>query len=83
MWPRVKVDFIITFCSLVFRATLYQVFLVKEWGKFSNHGGRPGKPQDNYGHYSSTEVVHDAVHDAVGGAGGHTLLSMVKTLTCF
>ncbi|CAG8720088.1 1794_t:CDS:2, partial [Scutellospora calospora] len=37
-----------------------------------NHGDLETNPSDeNYGHFSSIEVVHDALHDAIGGAGGH------------
>ncbi|CAG8567940.1 21643_t:CDS:2 [Dentiscutata erythropus] len=63
---------VVTFCSSVFRPVLYQVLLVNEWRQFSNHGDGEKEPQDeNYGHYSSIEVVHDAVHDSLGGTGGH------------
>nr|CAG8600510.1 4416_t:CDS:2 [Entrophospora candida] len=63
---------VVTFCSSVFRPVLYQVLLVDEWRQFSNHGDKEDHPPDeNYGHFASLEVVHDAVHDAVGGAGGH------------
>ncbi|CAG8539060.1 22035_t:CDS:2 [Gigaspora margarita] len=62
---------VVTFCSSVFRPVLYQALLVDKWRQFSNHGGSEDKPEENYGHYSSIEVIHDAVHDALGGPGGH------------
>ncbi|CAG8476361.1 1811_t:CDS:2 [Cetraspora pellucida] len=63
---------VVTFCSSVFRPVLYQILLVDKWRQFSNHGDSQKEPADeNYGHYSSIEVVHDAVHDALGGFGGH------------
>ncbi|CAG8520107.1 12159_t:CDS:2 [Acaulospora colombiana] len=56
---------VITSCSSVFRPNIYQVFLVNNWREFSNHGDpADGKPDSNYGHYSSIEVAHDAVHGA-------------------
>ncbi|CAG8596625.1 3557_t:CDS:2 [Funneliformis mosseae] len=63
---------VVTFCSSVFRPTLYQALLVKDWRHFSNHGDKYSEEFDeDYGHYSSIEVVHDALHDAIGGIGGH------------
>ncbi|RIA78882.1 hypothetical protein C1645_795240, partial [Glomus cerebriforme] len=62
---------VVTFCSSVLRPTIYQVLLVNKWLQFSNHGTSPGEVNGNYGHFSSIEVVHDAVHDAIGGTGGH------------
>ena len=63
---------VVTFCSSVFRPSLYQVLLVKKWRQFSNHGDLiKGESDENYGHYSSIEVVHDSVHEAIGGTGGH------------
>ncbi|CAG8701000.1 15865_t:CDS:2, partial [Dentiscutata erythropus] len=72
---------ITTQCSAVFRPSIYQtIHYVKTWDQFSNHGGfqppsggkKPTVPiTENYGHYASIEFVHDAVHGAVGGTGGH------------
>ncbi|CAG8759176.1 16241_t:CDS:2 [Dentiscutata erythropus] len=63
---------VITFCSTIFRPTIYQVLLVDKWRQFSNHGDGLLEPKnENYGHYASIEVIHDAFHDSLGGAGGH------------
>ncbi|GBB89955.1 hypothetical protein RclHR1_01680026 [Rhizophagus clarus] len=61
-------------CSTVFRPNIYQVFLVDDWRKFSNHGWLEDpdhKLENQYGHFASIEAVHDSVHLAVGGDGGH------------
>ncbi|RIB29670.1 common central domain of tyrosinase-domain-containing protein [Gigaspora rosea] len=62
---------VVMYCSSIFRPVLYQVLLVDKWDQFSNHGNSEGKPEENYGHYSSIEVLHDSFHDAFGGPGGH------------
>ncbi|GBB89953.1 hypothetical protein RclHR1_01680024 [Rhizophagus clarus] len=65
---------VIQHCTTVFRPNIYQVFLVDDWLKFSSHGWNADpdhKEINSYGHFSSIEVVHDTVHLAVGGHGGH------------
>ncbi|CAF1556877.1 unnamed protein product, partial [Didymodactylos carnosus] len=64
------------YCNLVFRPQVYAAMLQTDWAKFSNHNSMPGAKsttgaEDDYGYYASLEVVHDSVHDAVGGNGGH------------
>ncbi|GBB89956.1 hypothetical protein RclHR1_01680027 [Rhizophagus clarus] len=61
-------------CSTTFRPNLSQVFLVKNWRIFSNHGWTEDpdhKLENEYGNFASIEVVHDALHDSIGGNGGH------------
>lgn len=60
-------------CNSLFRPGIYQILHVNDWEQFSNHGW-PHDPKDdsstkNYGHFASIEVIHDAVHDAVGDVG--------------
>jgi tyrosinase len=52
---------IIKDCSTIFRPNIYQVFLVDNWKKFSNHGGN----------FANVETVHDSLHISVSGRGGH------------
>ncbi|RIA91548.1 hypothetical protein C1645_821961 [Glomus cerebriforme] len=56
-------------CSTTFRPNVYQIFLVKDWKKFSNHGW--DEDPANIGYFASVEVAHDTVHVSVGGNGGH------------
>ncbi|CAG8747602.1 7768_t:CDS:2, partial [Gigaspora rosea] len=78
---------IVTSCNTTYRPSLYQLFnYVKTWKHFSNHGDtnysvkvkaedgteKDVKPQtETFGHYTSIEFIHDGVHAALGGQGGH------------
>ena len=53
------------------------MFLNDNYLLFSNHAAATNDPNkifesnSNYGYAASLEVVHDSVHDAIGGNGGH------------
>jgi tyrosinase len=60
------------FSSIVFRPGIYLALQEQDYTLWSNHySSIDPKKKNDYGHYSSLEVVHDAVHDALGGNGGH------------
>ncbi|MCO5576549.1 hypothetical protein L7F22_030361 [Adiantum nelumboides] len=46
------------------------LFNINSWLPFSNHYWSSNTDLEEYGHYSSIELVHDMVHDIVGGPGG-------------
>ncbi|CAG8839037.1 13819_t:CDS:2, partial [Gigaspora margarita] len=70
---------VVTDCSTVFRPSIAQTFqYVVNWNQFSNHGDSQFKFADgktpfneNFGYYTSIEVVHDSVHSSLGGKDGH------------
>eukprot|EP00250_Pteridium_aquilinum_P024215 c2865_g1_i1 orf=195-1418(+) len=50
---------------------VHAIFHHKDWLSFSNHyWSGPTEETRKYGHYSSIELVHDVLHDTIGGAGG-------------
>ncbi|CAG8505735.1 20245_t:CDS:2 [Dentiscutata erythropus] len=68
----------------VFRPGLYQMFHIRDFLRFSHHGVKPGGAQmgnvfsghpppsaTGIGHFASLEIVHDDLHLATGGIGGH------------
>lgn len=61
----------------VFRPGIFSMFLNDNYLLFSNHSAATNDPNKifesnaKYGYAASLEVVHDSVHDAVGGNGGH------------
>ncbi|CAG8562008.1 4806_t:CDS:2 [Paraglomus brasilianum] len=62
---------IITSCSSTFRPSIWHLIsAVDKWANFSNNGSRRS-PEGEYKEYSSIEGVHNAVHNKIGGTGGH------------
>lgn len=64
------------YVSCVLRPGIFQTFTINNYDHFSNHSsvfhsGESIRQFSAYGHFASLEVVHDAVHDAIGGIGGH------------
>ncbi|RIB12709.1 common central domain of tyrosinase-domain-containing protein [Gigaspora rosea] len=66
---------VVTACNTTYRPSLYQLFnYVTTWRHFSNHGDKALQSAvltETTGHYTSIEFIHDAVHSALGGQGGH------------
>ncbi|CAG8443278.1 6083_t:CDS:2 [Cetraspora pellucida] len=62
---------IVRSCSSKFRPSICDILLVEDWLYFSNHNNETNEDDKDYKHYSSIEGVHDSVHDAIGGLGGH------------
>lgn len=58
------------YSAVTLRPSVWMSFQEKYWKYYSNHYSSPDESKQ-YAHFSSLEVVHDALHDAIGGEGGH------------
>ena len=57
--------------GMIIRPCVFSLFPVDDWRIFSNHYSTGVEDEMTYGSLNSLELIHDQVHDTLGGPGGH------------